>query len=181
MRSKEILKMCRSLARKYNDPQEYEDLVSEGVIACLELLESGETNKNALYTRAAFIMNDYYNIKRSPVYVPIQGKAKGMSSDDDISGWTETAMHNALYGESVEIEEHTLQVPSTEELYERKEWLARVQTIALTCLTQEEWSIIKMRYWEDMTQDEVATVLCKNKMWVSRKERSALDKICNNL
>jgi RNA polymerase sigma factor (sigma-70 family) len=126
-------------------------------------------------------MNDYYNIKRKPVHVPIQGKAKGMTADDDVDGWTETAMHNALYGEAVEIEEHTLQVPSTEEIYERKEWLARVQTIAITCLTQEEWAIIKMRYWEDMTQDDVAKTMCKNQKWVSRKEKVALDKICNNL
>lgn len=181
MNSDEMLKMCRSLARKYNDPQEYDDLVSEGVIAVLELIEKGETNKNALYTRAAFVMNDYYNIKRKPVYVPVQGKAKGMSIEDDANTWTDVAMHNALYGETVEIEEHTLQVPSTEDLYERKEWLARVHTVALTCLTQEEYAIIKMRYWEDMTQDEVGNVLCKNKMWVSRKEKSALDKICNNL
>lgn len=181
MKQDEILKMCRSLARKYNDPQEYDDLVSEGVIACMDLLERGETNKNILYTSAAISMNEYYNIKRKPVYVPVQGKAKGMSSDDEADGWTDVAMHNALYGETVEIEEHTLQVPSTEDLYERKEWLARVHAVAITCLTQEEWAIIRMRYWEDMTQDDVGKIMCKNKMWVSRKEKSALDKICNNL
>jgi RNA polymerase sigma factor (sigma-70 family) len=181
VKNDEIIKMCRSLARKYNDPQEYDDLVSEGVIACMELLERGETHKGVLYKTVSAVMNEYYNIKRSPVHVPVQGKAKGMSSGNDVSGWTETAMHNALYGESVEVEEHTLQVPSTEEIYERKEWLARVQTITITCLTQEEWAIIKMRYWEDMTQDDVAKVMCKNQKWVSRKEKSALDKICNNL
>jgi len=177
MRSEEILKMCRSLARKYNDPQEYGDLVSEGIIACLELLESGETNKNALYTRAAFIMNDYYNIKRSPVYVPIQGKAKGMSSDDDISGWTETAMHNALYGESVEIEEHTLQVPSTEDLYERKEYLEYVKKVAKKHLSDYEYQLMQMRYWDDMTQQEVAEVLQISQQAVLKREKTVLSKL----
>lgn len=181
MTNDEILKMCRSLARKYNDPQEYDDLVSEGVLKCLELQQEGETRKGVLYKSVAVAMNEYYNIKNSPVHVPVQGKAKGMSSDDEVEGWTDVALHQALYGESVEFEEYMSQTPSTEDLYEKKEWLARVHTIAITCLTQEEWAIIRMRYWEDMTQDEVGLTLCKNKMWVSRKEKMALDKICNNL
>jgi RNA polymerase sigma factor (sigma-70 family) len=177
----EIIKMCRSLARKYNDPQEYDDLVSEGVIACMEMVNQGKTDKNLLYSHAKREMHDYYNLKRTPVYVPSSSKVHSMGRETSVDGWTETAMQNALYGEAVEIEEHTLQVPSTEELYERKEWLARIQTIAITCLTQEEWAIVKMRYWEDMTQDDVAKVMCRNQKWVSRKEKSALDKICNNL
>lgn len=177
MNNDDIIKMCRSLARKYNDPQEYNDLVSEGVIACLELLEKGETSKNQLYTRAAFIMNDYYNIKRKPVYVPVQGKAKGMSADDNVDGWTETAMHNALYGESVEIEEHTLQVPSTEDLYEHKEWLAFVAALAISNLREDEWQIVKMRFWEDMTQEEVAKVLQISQQGAAKREKIALDKL----
>lgn len=177
MKQDEILKMCRSLARKYNDPQEYDDLVSEGVIACMELLEKGETNKNGLYTRAAFVMNDYYNIKRKPVYVPVQGKAKGMSVDDSTDGWTETAMHNALYGETVEIEEHTLQVPSTEELFERKEFTEYVYKQAKSLLCEEEFELIFMRYWEDMTQQEVAEVLQISQQAVQKREKVALSKL----
>jgi RNA polymerase sigma factor (sigma-70 family) len=181
MDNDDIMKMCRSLARKYNDPQEYDDLVSEGVLKCLELIAEDKTDKNLLYSHAQGAMNEYYNIKNSVVYVPVQGKAKSMSSDDDVDGWTAIALQNALYGESVEYEEYMSQVPSTEELYERKEWLARVQTVAFTCLTQEEWAIIRMRYWDDMSQDDVGIHMGHNKMWVSRHERVALEKICNNL
>jgi RNA polymerase sigma factor (sigma-70 family) len=181
MTNDDIIKMCRSLARKYNDPQEYDDLVSEGVLKCLELVADGVTNVGVLHKSAAVAMNEYYNIKNSVVHVPVQGKAKSMSSDDDVDGWTAIALQNALYGESVEYEEYMSQVPSTEELYERKEWLARVQTVAFTCLTQEQWAIIRMRYWDDMSQDDVGIHMGRNKMWVSRHERAALDKICNNL
>ena len=181
MDNDDIIKMCRSLARKYNDKQEYDDLVSEGVLKCLELIAEGKTDKNLLYSHVRNAMQDYYNIKRSVVYVPVQGTARTVSSDDDVDGWTAIALQNALYGESVEYEDYMSQVPSTEELYERKEWLARVQTVAFTCLTQEEWAIIRMRYWDDMSQDDVGIHMGRNKMWVSRHERAALDKICNNL
>lgn len=177
MNNDEIIKMCRSLARKYNDPQEYDDLVSEGVIAVMDLLEKGETNKNILYTSAAISMNEYYNIKRKPVYVPVQGKAKGMSSDDETDGWTDVAMHNALYGETVEIEEHTLQVPSTEDLYERKEFTEYVYKKAQTLLDKEEFKLISMRYWQDMTQQEVAEVLQISQQAVQKREKVALSKL----
>ena len=176
-----IMKMCRSLARKYNDPQEYDDLVSEGVVKVLELVAEGVSNIGVLHKSAAVAMNEYYNIKNSVVHVPVQGKAKSMSSDDDVDGWTSVALHSALYGEKVEYEEYMSQAPSTEELYEQKEWFARVQTVAVSNLTQEEWEIIRMRYWDDLTQDDVGIHMGRNKMWVSRHERAALDKICNNL
>ena len=181
MDNDDIMKMCRSLARKYNDKQEYDDLVSEGVLKCLELIAEGKTDKNLLYSHAQREMHDYYNIRKSVVYVPVGGKAHSMKQDDDVDGWTAIALQNALYGESVEYEEYMSQVPSTEELYERKEWLARVQTVAFTCLTQEEWAIIRMRYWDDMSQDDVGIHMGHNKMWVSRHEKVALEKICNNL
>jgi len=73
------------------------------------------------------------------------------------------------------------QAPSTEDLYEQKEWFARVQTVAVSHLTQEEWAIIRMRYWDDLTQDDVGIHMGRNKMWVSRHEKAALEKIRNNL
>jgi len=176
-----IMKMCRSLARKYNDPQEYDDLVSEGVVKVLELVAEGVSNIGVLHKSAAVAMNEYYNIKNSVVHVPVQGKAKSMSSDDDVDGWTSVALHSALYGEKVEYEEYMSQAPSTEELYEQKEWFARVQTVAVSHLTQEEWAIIRMRYWDDLTQDDVGIHMGRNKMWVSRHEKTALEKIRNNL
>jgi len=176
-----IMKMCRSLARKYNDPQEYDDLVSEGVVKVLEMVAEGKTDKNLLYSHARNVMQDYYNIRRAVVHVPVQGAARIVSSDSDVDGWTATALQQALYGDSVEYEEYMSQVPSTEELYEQKEWYAKVQTVAITCLTQEEWAIIRMRYWDEMTQDDVGIHMGRNKMWVSRHEKAALEKIRNNL
>lgn len=169
--------MCRSLARKYNDPQEYDDLVSEGVIKCLELIAEGETRKGVLHKSAAVAMNEYYNIKRSPVHIPVQGKAKGMTADDDVDGWTAVALQQALYGESVEYEEYMSQAPSTEDLYEHKEWLAFVTALAITNLTKEEWDLLKMRFWDDMTQQEVANVLQLSRIAITKREKRILSKL----
>lgn len=177
MTNDDIIKMCRSLARKYNDPQEYDDLVSEGVIKCLELRAEGKTNGAILHKSAAVAMNEYYNIKRAIVHVPVQGKAKSMTSDDDVNGWTATALQQALYGESVEYEEYMSQVPSTEDLYEHKEWLAYVQSLAVSNLNVDDWKLMKMRFWEDMTQEEVAKVLQISQQGAAKREKIALDKL----
>ena len=181
MTNDEIHKMCQILASKYKDAQERDDLVSEGFLKCLELREAGVTKGSVYHKAAAVAMNEYYNIKKSVVSVPVQGSAKGMKSDDDTDSWTAYAMQTALYGEVVEHEDYMSQTPSSEDLYIQAEWLAKVFTTAFTVLTQDEWAIIRMRYWDDMTQDDVGKIMVKNKMWVSRHEKTALEKIRNNL
>lgn len=44
-------------------------------------------------------------------------------------------------------------------------------------LTEEERKIIEYRYFEDMTQSEVARVLKKNQAKISRSEKKSIDKI----
>lgn len=177
MTNEEIIKMCRTLARKYNDPQEYDDLVSEGVVRILGLRAEGKEDKNLLYSHAQLAMNDYYNLARSPVRVPKSGAAHMMSADNDVDGWTAVALQQALFGEVVEYEEYMSQTPSTEEIYERTEWLAHVTTLAVTNLKEDEWEILKMRYWDDKTQSEVAKVLQISQQALQKREKMALDKI----
>ena len=181
MNENDIIKMCRRLAKKYKDPQEYDDLVSEGVMRCLELKNKGESKKNLFYTHAAFAMNDYYNIKRQSVYVPVHSWSKSMSQDDDIKSWTYLAMHNALYSETVELDESCSATPSVEIEYEQKEWIRYIKKKMIEVLDEEELKIIDMRYFSNMTLDEVGNKLGHNKMWVNRKEKIALSKVRNNL
>ena len=44
MNTEEMMKMCRSLAYKYNSPSHFDDLVSEGMLECLEQLDQGNTH-----------------------------------------------------------------------------------------------------------------------------------------
>lgn len=177
MTNEEMYKMCRSLARKYNDPQEYDDLVSEGVIKCLELQQEGKTDKRLLYSHAQSAMYEYYNLKNKSVAVPNSSKAYSMGAEDEVEGWTSVALQHALYGENVEYEEYMSQTPSTEDLYEHKEWLAFVASLAITKLSESEWKIVKMRFWDDMTQEEVAKVLQISQQGAAKREKIALDKL----
>lgn len=181
MKNDDVMRLCQSLARRYNDPQEYDDLVSEGLLAAYELIEQGKTDKNLIYSHVQREMNDYYNIKRSIVSVPSSGPVHSMSKESEVKTWSDSAIYNALYGDVVAVEDNMLRVKSSEDVYEQKEWFAHVLTVAVTHLKEEEWKIIKLRYWQDMTQDEVADILETSKMSISRKEKAALEKIRNNL
>jgi hypothetical protein len=61
---KEIYKICKVLANKYNSPNHYDDLISEGLVACYECRESGKARKADYVGSARRAMNDYINIKR---------------------------------------------------------------------------------------------------------------------
>lgn len=181
MNENDIIKMCQRLAKKYKDPQEYDDLVSEGVLKALELVAKGKTDKNLLYSHVQGAMNEYYNIRKNLLYVPVHSWSKSMSQEDDIKSWTYLAMHNALYSETVELDESCSATPSVEIEYEQKEWIRYIKKKMIEVLDEEELKIIDMRYFSNMTQDDVANRLGKHQKWVSRKEIKALKKIRDNL
>ena len=67
----EIVVMCEKLARRYRRPHMNEDLVSEGVLAVYERLESTPDDYPAsLYRRANKAMYDYINVKTKAVTIP---------------------------------------------------------------------------------------------------------------
>jgi RNA polymerase sigma factor (sigma-70 family) len=61
--------------------------------------------------------------------------------------------------------------------YERKEFGDHVRSVVNETLSPTELCIVRLRYYEDMTQDEAGEVLGTNKMWVSRHEKAALKKL----
>jgi RNA polymerase sigma factor (sigma-70 family) len=63
------------------------------------------------------------------------------------------------------------------ERYETKEFAKHVLNTARDKLTTEELEVIDMRFFGDMTQDDVATVTGNNQTWVFRREESALRKL----
>lgn len=181
MNQDEMFVICRSLARKYNDRQEYDDLVSVGVCKMLEMVEEGKTDKKLLYSHAKSAMYEYYNLRRGPVSVPKSSVAYSTRADDDPDGWTAYALQKALYGETVAYEDHMAETDPYEHDYEKKEWMRHIRLTAEKHLDDTQKKIIHLRYWQEKTQEEVATLFNMSKMWVSRQERLALDIICNNL
>jgi hypothetical protein len=50
MTDPDILKLCKSLARRYKNQNQYDDLVSEGLLACYELRETGSATDKQEYS-----------------------------------------------------------------------------------------------------------------------------------
>ena len=192
MTDPEILKLCKSLARRYKNQNQYDDLVSEGLLACYELRETGSATDKQEYVRLARrVMNDYNNIKVKAVNIPSTWAARRASKA--ISGDTETdglegvtngtflALMAAMSNSTELLSEDSAFTPDHAEAYEEREYYTHVLAVAIVTLNPTGWQILKMRYLDGMTQDVVAEEFGLDQSWVSRHENVALSKIRKKL
>lgn len=186
--NEDLINMCRKLAHKYNRPNDFDDLVSEGSIVCLELrAEDPEVHPAKLYREANRAMHDYINLSLQPVSIPKHNVARRLShdiNDEDIGNMSEGGanwLRNILSSEAVSYEEFSSSIPDHAEEYERADYENYVLTVAEQHLSLEEWRILRLRFWEDMSQQEVADAISSTQRQVSRIESKALETLCNNL
>lgn len=190
-----ILKLCKSLAGRYKSKVQYEDLISEGLVACYELKAIGVNDKDTYSGAARRAMNDYINIKVKAVSIPVAGASRTVShaianntevtSLDGVASNTFLNLMSAMLNNTESLTENTAHTPDHAAKYEEKDYDAYVLSVAITTLSPTEWSIIKFRYLQGMTQDMVADLMKTNQKWVSRHEVTALEKLrvtlCNNM
>jgi RNA polymerase sigma factor (sigma-70 family) len=132
-------------------------------------------------------MHDYINLGLQPVSIPKHNVARRLSHDindeetgdmsEDGANW----LRNILSSEAVSYEEFSSSIPDHAEEYEKADYENYILTVAEQHLSIEEWRILRLRFWEDMSQSEVAEVLGLNQSTVSRREEQALKHLCNNL
>jgi RNA polymerase sigma factor (sigma-70 family) len=181
----QIVVMCEKLANKFNSPDHREDMVQEGVLKCYELLAvDPETHPAKLYREAKRRMHDYLNVDTHPVTIPAHNITKRLARDveDDYSGnlseenfsWLKSILSSDNLPYDEDFGESDLDHAKD---YEDREYHAHVLSVAITTLSQDEWQVVKMRYYDDMTQNDVADVLGQNQRWVSRVEIKALGKL----
>ena len=189
---KQITGMCKRLAYKYNSETHRDDMMQEGILACYEILaDEPDAHPAKLYREAKRRMHDYLNLDTQPVTIPAHNISRRLVRDleDTMSGdmteesftWLKLVLeaedrpYDDTYGLSEE--DHT-------EKFEEREYADYIRGVVLKTLNSTELFIVKMRYYEDMTLDEVGDILGTNRMWVSRRERDALKKLkvalCNN-
>lgn len=183
--------LCKSLARRYRNTQQFDDLVSEGMLACYEALAEGKNAPSDFTGAARRAMNDYINVKTKAVSIPTGGNAKAvskaMSSDTELdtmngmSDGTLLSFVQAMSNLTESVGEDTAFTADHAVLFEEKEYQTYVMDVAKKILSATEMKIIQLRYFSDLTQDEVADCLEVNKMWVSRHEKEALVKLRKNL
>lgn len=189
---KEIVGMCEKLAYKYNSESHREDLVQEGVLKCYEILaEEPDAHPAKLHREANRRMHSYLNLETQPVFIPDHDVARRLTRDIDdpernrMSKKGHSWLKTVLASENIPYDEDFGVSPDNHAGdYEDLDYKAHVLSVAITTLSAEEWKIIKMRYWHDMTQDEVGVAMNENQKWVSRHEKSAIEKLqqtlCNN-
>jgi RNA polymerase sigma factor (sigma-70 family) len=176
----EIVVMCEKLARRYNRPHMNDDLVSEGVLAVYERLESTPDDYPAsLYRRANKAMYDYINVKTKAVNIPKSRTADSIMTGNEYKGQTHSeegkrVLEEALRSTIVEFDEGFMSsVKDCTEKYEVTDYLRK----SLKVLTEKETEIINMRYFKEMTQDEVAVHYDVTRQAVGLWEDKALAKM----
>ena len=180
MKTEQIIEMCQKLASKYKHPHMREDLISEGILAVYErLAKEPEDYPASLYRRANKAMHDYINIRSKAVYIPTSRSATETSLGKEYNGQNysevgKKALEEALFSTVVSFDEEFMtSVEDCSEEYERKDYIDK----ALKLLTKKERGIIEMRYFEDMTQQEICDFYGVSQKSISMWEKSALEKM----
>ena len=180
MTTDEIVTMCEKLARKYRRPHMNDDLVSEGVLAVYERLETTPDEYPAsLYRRANKAMYDYINVKTKAVTIPSSRSATEVALGNEYTGQNyseegKRVLDVALKSTTVEFDEEFMgTVEDCTASYERKDYLEK----GFKKLNDKEKQVINMRYFNDMTQDEVSVFYGVSQQSVALWEEEALYKM----
>lgn len=184
----EILSMCKTIASKYKRQDQYEDLVSEGVLVALELQEK-EPNIafSSIYMSVNKRMHDYLNIDLLPVYVPASDVARRLSRNPDTP--TEEMGDNTWKEESIDylktifkggyVSLSDLDQPFDEytETYEDKDFREKLSKAIQNKLSKEEKDHIDMRFQEGLSLQELGDKLGVSKMAVGKREKKLMSKL----
>lgn len=187
MTDQEILKLCRTLARKYRKPEDYDDLVSEGLVACYECKEEGKGHKKDYVGSARRAMNDYINITKKSMSIPNTWAARTVSHSlatgedldklEGVKSGTLKSLMDAMSNDTLDVEELEIATPDHAVEYEKKDYEAYVMSVAVTTLDLKELKILKDRYYENKTQDEVGNEIGVSPTTISRWEDEMLEKL----
>lgn len=191
MTDEQILNLCQTLARKYRRTEDYDDLVSEGLVACYEAKAEGKSHKKDYVGAARRAMNDYMNIGKKAMSIPNTWAARTVSHAlatgedldtlEGVKSGTLRSLMDAMSNDSTPIDELEVSVPDHAIKYEKDDYEAYVMTVAVTTLNSNELKVLKGRFFDDMSLEQLGIELGVSQATVSRWEANMLDKLRNNL
>ena len=180
MNTDEIIKMCEKLANKYRRPHMRDDLICEGILSIYERLEvEPEEYPASLYRRANKAMYDFVNLKSKAVSIPTSRSATEVALGNNYEGqnYSEAGKKNLYDAISSTVvafdDEYMTAVQDCTESYERQDFIEK----SFKLLTEREREVVYMRYFEDMTQDDIAIFYGVSRQSVSQWESVALLKM----
>ena len=185
MNDKEIIGMCKKLAYKYNSETHREDMMQEGILVCYEILaEEPKAHPAKLYRAAKSRMHDYLNIDTLPVTMPKSDTVRSLTHKGEAGASSEYSVDTVQWIKSVLSSDKT---PYDEDFamsdldqaqeYEDREYGDYILEVSLRTLTRQEWHVVKLKYYEGLSQEEIGVGLNISQQAVSLYESSALDKL----
>jgi len=186
--ARHFIRICEYLARRFKRPEHFEDLRQEGLLAIYEILAVEPTAQDVkLFREARRRMHDYLNIDCLPMTIPVSDVARRLARDLDADlskvnhSWsTEAVEHlrNTLSAEQVSEDKISTTQPSSEKLYEDQEFSRRFYAAIEDTLTKDEQLYVFMRYYEDMTFEEISGFFgLANKSVAQKRETRGLEKL----
>jgi len=180
--------MCERLSYKFNSPENRQDILQEGLLACYEKIAATRDSKPhpaELYRSARKAMHSFINISLLPVSVPVSRDVREILRENDYdnpfsnsSVENKAWLTNVIRASPVEFDE-TVQASDLDQAkeFEDKEFAEYLYLLALSTLTREQWHVIKLRYYENLSQDEIAIGLNITQQAVSSREALGLAKL----
>ena len=159
MNNQEILDMCRRLASKYYNHQDYDDIVSEGVVLCLKMRAEGITDPPKLYYSARTAMFQYVNVGLSKLSYP-----KGMAGRDA-----------AVNDTTVYVEPDEAQIPA-DDLFGSYELKDSIETLKKE-LSDREWKVFLVLYNNNNNITEASKALGMSRMHLNTMRNDIRDKL----
>lgn len=183
MTTEEMMKMCRSLAYKYNSPSHFDDLVSEGMLECLEQVDQGNTHGANLRRMANRAMHDYMNLKNLPVTVPVTTATRSLARDaEDNSTMSQEGvakLQQAIKSTSTPLE--SVDVVDEESdpavAYEKKQTVLDTIRVARDTLNDNDWSLFSRHYLERETTDDIAISERVTRQAIEKKLKRCVNKV----
>ncbi len=161
MKPETIMMMCEGLARRYKNPNHYDDLVGEGVLQCYEILaEDPKSHPAKLYREANRRMHDYLNLDVFPVAIPASDVSRRLSRNIDAgefgdTNWSEDGINylrNILSSEIIPFDTASLFNETVEENYEETDFYNKLNAQIELQLDEDERLLLHMKFVESMTQ-----------------------------
>jgi len=161
MKPETIMMMCEGLARRYKNPNHYDDLVGEGLLQCYEILaEDPKPHPAKLYREANRRMHDYLNLDVFPVAIPASDVSRRLSRDIDAEEfgdhtWSEDGINylrNILSSEIIPFDTASLFNETVEENYEETDFYNKLNKQIELQLDEDERLLLHMKFVENMTQ-----------------------------
>ena len=188
MNIEEMMKMCRSLAYKYNSPNQFDDLVSEGMLECLEQVDQGNTHGANLRRMANRAMHDYLNLKTLPVTVPVSDLSRSLSRGHEGNhtyskeglGMLDLAVHST----AVPMGQNTDQADEESDaatIYEGKRNLIDIIRVARETLSDSDWELFSNYYLLSTPTVEIADHAGVSRQSVEKRLRKCVINVTNSM